>query len=190
MRTQAAFHSALLMCVPESQKPMHASTVRPPPPGALGADSLGLAEPLALLCVVVPPVANWDCSWGDRGAICPCGVMGVPITEAGGPEAACEAPAFAPAPLPPPPVVPDVLPPPVVPDEPERPADGLVAAADGAGELMVVAALEEAAVPPPCPPPRASAGAVETRRRHAMVAGERRQAFAIVETFALALRHG
>jgi hypothetical protein len=42
VRAQAARHSTLLMCVPASQKLMQACTVSPPPPGALGADWLGL----------------------------------------------------------------------------------------------------------------------------------------------------
>ena len=43
MRLHAARHSARLMWVPLSQKPMQACKVSPPPPGVLGADSLGLA---------------------------------------------------------------------------------------------------------------------------------------------------
>ena len=43
VRVQAARHSTLLICVPRSQKPMQACRVSPPPPGVLGADSLGLA---------------------------------------------------------------------------------------------------------------------------------------------------
>ena len=42
VRRQAAFHSALVMCVARSQKPMQSCKVLPPPPGGLGADSLGL----------------------------------------------------------------------------------------------------------------------------------------------------
>ena len=41
VRAQAAFHSALLMCVSRSQNPMQSASDLPPPPGALGADSLG-----------------------------------------------------------------------------------------------------------------------------------------------------
>ena len=44
VRMQADFHSALLMCVSRSQNPMQSASDLPPPPGALGADSLGLAE--------------------------------------------------------------------------------------------------------------------------------------------------
>ena len=43
VRVQAARHSTLLIWVPLSQKPMQACSVSPPPPGVLGADSLGLA---------------------------------------------------------------------------------------------------------------------------------------------------
>src|SRR5262245_12243924 len=42
VRTQAAFHSALLMCVSRSQNPMQSARDLPPPPGALDADALGL----------------------------------------------------------------------------------------------------------------------------------------------------
>jgi len=80
VRRQDAAHSFLLICVPASQKPMHASKVSPPPPGRLGADSLGLvvvdpedpplpgkvpvtlgpgvvveSPPVAVVVVVVPP---------------------------------------------------------------------------------------------------------------------------------------
>jgi hypothetical protein len=41
-RLQAARHSTLLMCVAASQKPMQSASDLPPPPGLLGADSLGL----------------------------------------------------------------------------------------------------------------------------------------------------
>jgi hypothetical protein len=44
-RLQAARHSTLLMCVPASQKPMQSASDLPPPPGLLGADSLGLPLP-------------------------------------------------------------------------------------------------------------------------------------------------
>jgi hypothetical protein len=44
-RRQAVLHSCLLMWVPASQKPMQASKLSPPPPGMLGADSLGLLLP-------------------------------------------------------------------------------------------------------------------------------------------------
>ena len=43
VRVQATRHSTLLIWVPLSQKPMQACSVSPPPPGVLGADSLGLA---------------------------------------------------------------------------------------------------------------------------------------------------
>ena len=42
VRRQAAFHSVLVMCVSRSQKPMQSASDLPPPPGALGANSLGL----------------------------------------------------------------------------------------------------------------------------------------------------
>lgn len=86
VRRQAAFHSALVMCVARSQKPMQASNVLPPPPGALGADSLGLelapgdrASELAVL----PPVENCSGNCGESGAIGGVGVIGVPISAGG-----------------------------------------------------------------------------------------------------------
>jgi hypothetical protein len=93
-RLQAARHSTLLMCVAASQKPMHSASVLPPPPGLLGADSLGLPdeapgeraseeppeEP--------PPVANWlgkGSDIGDSGGkVDPgCAVVGA-VTPPGG----------------------------------------------------------------------------------------------------------
>jgi hypothetical protein len=63
LRTQAAFHSALLICVSRSQNPMQSASNLPPPPGVLGADALGLAEEeasgdRAMFGCTVPPVAN------------------------------------------------------------------------------------------------------------------------------------
>jgi hypothetical protein len=70
-RLQAARHSDLLICVPASQKPIQAASDRPPPPGLLGADSLGLPEAVAgdraRLGDEPPPVANWVCSGSDMG---------------------------------------------------------------------------------------------------------------------------
>src|SRR5438874_7122497 len=43
VRLQATRHSAFVMCVSRSQKPMQSWSDLPPPPGLLGADSLGLA---------------------------------------------------------------------------------------------------------------------------------------------------
>jgi hypothetical protein len=63
---------------------MHAASDLPPPPGALGACSLGLPgdsarlpEPLA------PPVANCEGSCGDSGAIAGAWGAGAPSCEAG-----------------------------------------------------------------------------------------------------------
>ena len=71
VRRQAAFHSALVMWVAASQKPMQSLKVLPPPPGALGADWLELPEDepgdRAKLLWAVPPVANWVGSCGERG---------------------------------------------------------------------------------------------------------------------------
>src|SRR5262245_28058068 len=73
VRRQAAFHSALVMCVSRSQKPMQSASVLPPPPGALGANSLGLPGEVpgesARLLGAEPPVANWVGSCGDSGAM-------------------------------------------------------------------------------------------------------------------------
>jgi len=60
------------MCVAGSQKPMQSVSRLPPPPGVLGADSLGLDEPgdsASVLLAGVPPVANWVGSCGERGAM-------------------------------------------------------------------------------------------------------------------------
>ncbi len=60
------------MCVAGSQKPMQSVRRLPPPPGVLGADSLGLDEPgdrASVLLAGVPPVANWVGSCGDSGAM-------------------------------------------------------------------------------------------------------------------------
>ena len=73
VRRQAAFHSTLVMCVSRSQKPMQSVSVLPPPPGALGADSLGLLEEppgdSARLGWVTPPVANCVGNCGESGGI-------------------------------------------------------------------------------------------------------------------------
>ncbi len=72
VRLHAARHSALVMCVPASQNPMQSASVLPPPPGALGADSLGDADPgdsARLLEPVEPPVENCVGSCGESGAM-------------------------------------------------------------------------------------------------------------------------
>ena len=73
VRWQAARHSGLLMCVALSQKPMQSASDLPPPPGALGADSLGLAElpgeRARLLCAGTPPPEICVDSCGDSGAM-------------------------------------------------------------------------------------------------------------------------
>jgi hypothetical protein len=88
VRAQAAFHSALLMCVSRSQKPMQSASDLPPPPGALGADSLGLAAEevpgdSARLGCATPPVANCVCSCGERGAMGASSGSGAAIAEGG-----------------------------------------------------------------------------------------------------------
>jgi hypothetical protein len=76
VRLQATRHSAFVMCVAGSQKLMQSSKVLPPPPGALGADWLGLPEDApgdrAMLLAPVPvepPVENCVGSCGEFGAI-------------------------------------------------------------------------------------------------------------------------
>src|SRR5215472_3106290 len=74
VRLQACRHSAFVMWVAFSQKPMHASRVLPPPPGALVACSLGLPGELPGDSARLPPgaplpVLNCVCCWGDNGAI-------------------------------------------------------------------------------------------------------------------------
>jgi hypothetical protein len=94
---QAARHSALLMCVAASQKPMQSASDLPPPPGLLGADWLGLPLPdevpgeRARLGEPPPPVANWLGKGSDKGdsggAVDPgCAVVGaVGVVVAGTP---------------------------------------------------------------------------------------------------------
>src|SRR5215468_1063567 len=85
VRLQASRHSAFVIWVAFSQKPMHAASVLPPPPGALGACSLGLPGDRAkLLEPAAPPVANCDGSCGDSGAIAGAWGAGAPSCEAGG----------------------------------------------------------------------------------------------------------
>jgi hypothetical protein len=89
VRAQAAFHSVLLMCVSRSQKPMQSASDLPPPPGALGADSLALGAEEALGdsarlgCATPPPVANCVCSCGERGAMGASSGSGAAIADGG-----------------------------------------------------------------------------------------------------------
>ena len=89
MRLQAARHSAFDMCVAGSQKPMQSAKVLPPPPGALGADSLGLAdeEPGDSARLLAPgeppPVANCVDSCGESGAKAGAWGAGAPIMDCG-----------------------------------------------------------------------------------------------------------
>jgi hypothetical protein len=88
VRTQAAFHSALLMCVSRSQNPMQSASELPPPPGALGADSLGLGAEMALgdsarLGCVTPSVANCVGSCGESGAMGASSGVGAAIADGG-----------------------------------------------------------------------------------------------------------
>ena len=87
LRTHAAFHSAFVMCVSRSQKPMQSARVLPPPPGALGADSLGLAEELpgdsARPGWATLEVENCVGSCGDSGATGGSSGSGSPIADGG-----------------------------------------------------------------------------------------------------------
>lgn len=73
------------MCVAASQNPMQSASELPPPPGALGAASLGLAEDVPgdrarLLCGGLPPLENCVDSCGESGATagaCGAGVASV-----------------------------------------------------------------------------------------------------------------
>jgi len=88
VRTQAAFHSDLLMCVSRSQNPMQSASDLPPPPGALGADSLGLTGEegpgdSARLGCTTPPVENCVGSCGDSGAMGASSGVGAAIADGG-----------------------------------------------------------------------------------------------------------
>jgi hypothetical protein len=83
------------MCVAASQKPIQSASALPPPPGLLGADSLGLLPgESARFGEEPPPVANWLGKGSDMddsgGAVDPgCAVVGaagvgVAGTPAGG----------------------------------------------------------------------------------------------------------
>src|SRR5262245_6300553 len=76
------------MCVAGSQKSMQACSVLPPPPGALGAVSLGEPGESARLLFVVPPVANSVGSWGESGAMAGACAAGWAICDGGAGEAA------------------------------------------------------------------------------------------------------
>jgi hypothetical protein len=81
--------------VPASQKPMQAASVRPPPPGLLGADSLGLPDDVAgdraRLGAEPPPVANCVTSGSDMGESA--GRAGSGVAAAAGAVTAGKAPA-------------------------------------------------------------------------------------------------
>lgn len=78
------------MCVPASQKLMQSASDLPPPPGLLGADSLGLevevAGDRARFGEEPPPVANWVGSGSDMGERA--GSAGSGVAGAAGPVAA------------------------------------------------------------------------------------------------------
>lgn len=96
IRKHAARHSALLMCVPLSQNPIQSCKLLPPPPGALGAFSLGLpvsptpepgdsarAPDPVPPCVLPPDDSDGWGSEGERGATGAACCIGVPITDGG-----------------------------------------------------------------------------------------------------------
>src|SRR5215468_7963388 len=158
MRVHAARHSALLMCVRASQKRMHACTPCPPPPGALGAVSLGLGEPPALLGVLVA-VATCAGSWGESGAMAACCGMGTAICDAG---AAAGAVWGGVAAEPPPPPLPrEFVVPPDAPFDAMEPEDAEGDVAEmAAGARLLKLALER--IGAPWLPPRARAGGPRT----------------------------
>lgn len=86
-RLQAARHSGFVMWVAASQKPMQSMSDLPPPPGLLGADSLGLegdvAGESARFGEDPPPVANWVGNGSDIGASA--GSAGSGVVGAAGP---------------------------------------------------------------------------------------------------------
>src|SRR5262249_31781281 len=93
MRRQAARHSALLMCVPLSQNPMQSCKLLPPPPGALGAFSLGLPvppepgdsarEPDPVPPVLPPDDAEGGGRDGESGATGAARCIGVLVADGG-----------------------------------------------------------------------------------------------------------
>ena len=87
VRLQASRHSVFVMCESRSQNLTQSARVLPPPPGALGAASLGLVlegEGDGTLVVMVPPVSGVVVICGDSGAIGESGLMGAPIAGGGG----------------------------------------------------------------------------------------------------------
>jgi hypothetical protein len=99
-RSQAPRHSLFDICVSRSQYPMHSFKPQPPPPAVLCADSLGLMLEAvgdgSLSFLTVPPEAGVVViCWGDNGAIGDRGVIGAPMTEAGGVVVVCAAAAAA-----------------------------------------------------------------------------------------------
>jgi hypothetical protein len=87
VRWHAAFHSDFDICVAGSQKPIQSASVLPPPPGALGAASLGLPGDNAKLpppCFGVPPLEEMTGgTGGERGATLGTWGAGVPSAGAG-----------------------------------------------------------------------------------------------------------
>ena len=157
MRVHAARHSALLMCVRASQKRMHACTPCPPPPGALGAVSLGLGEPPALLGVLVA-VATCAGSWGESGAMAGCCGMGTAIWDAGAAVGAVWGGVAEPPPPPPPR---EFVVPPDAPFDAMEPEDTEGDAAEmAAGARLLKLAPER--IDAPWLPPRARAGGPRT----------------------------
>jgi len=65
---------------------MQSSSVFPPPPGLLGADSLGLADPLppeGFDPCTAPPVENWLGSCGESGVMGGSGCAGALMAGGG-----------------------------------------------------------------------------------------------------------
>jgi len=86
-RWQASRHSLFVMCVSRSQNLMQSARVLPPPPGALGAASLGLVlkgDDDGTLVVTLPPVSGVVVICGDSGAICTSPSEAAPSAPRGG----------------------------------------------------------------------------------------------------------
>src|SRR5262245_2044713 len=161
------------MCVAASQKLMQSASDLPPPPGALGADSLGLEEVAgdnARFGAEPPPVANWvgkGSDIGESAGSAGSGVAGAAGAVAAGRGAAGVAGAAAAG------VLGAVGGLPLVADVREQ-----LSAARPIAAPSVPAPLtrNEEAVPDACPPPpeeRASAGAVVKEDTRRAVAGRR-----------------
>jgi hypothetical protein len=78
-------HSLFVICVPRSQNFTQSSSVLPPPPAVLCADSLGLVLPEdgegILSVLTLPPVRGIVVVCGESGAVGEGDVIGAPIAD-------------------------------------------------------------------------------------------------------------